>query len=159
MLTRGYQKGYTVIELVVVMVVVAILSVFAVTKSVSSAEATLPSQVQKMASDIRHAQLLASTWGQRLRVTAGAGSYRVSCSSAVAPPCPSATSVAITDPATGKRFEIALQKNVMFVNPTTATLDINSLGQPLAAASYTLRASSDKTISVSPLSGLVTVAP
>lgn len=159
MWTQRRQRGFTAIELVVVMVVVAVLSAFAVMKSVSSAEATLPSQVQKMASDIRHVQVLASTWGQRLRITASAGSYRVSCSSSVAPPCPSATSMAIIDPATGKRFEIALQKNVVFVNPSTATLDINSLGQPLAAASYTLRASSDKTIVVSPLSGLVAVAP
>lgn len=159
MLTPGRQQGYTVIELIAVMVVVAILSAFALMKNVSSAEATLPSQVQKMASDIRHAQVLASTWGQRLRITAGAGSYRVSCSTSMASPCPSATSTPITDPATGSSFQIALQKNVVFVNPTTATLDINSLGQPLSAASYTLRANSDKTISVSPLTGLVTVAP
>ena len=83
----------------------------------------------------------------------------MTCTSSVVAPCPAAITTPVTDPATGSSFHVDLQKNVVFVNPTTATLDINSLGQPLAAASYTLSAGSIETIAVAALTGFVTVTP
>ena len=153
------QSGFTLVELIMVMVVLGILSAYAVMRNVSPAEVTLPSQAQKMASDIRHAQTLASTWGRRLRISTDSSSYSVTCTSSVVAPCPAAITTPVTDPATGSSFHVDLQKNVVFVNPTTATLDINSLGQPLAAASYTLSAGSIETIAVAALTGFVTVTP
>ena len=153
------ERGFTVVELVLVMVLLALLSVYAVMRSVSPAEVTLPSQAQKMASDIRHAQTLASTWGRRLRISTGGSSYWVTCTSSVVAPCPAAITTPVTDPATGSSFQVSLQKNVIFESPSTATLDINSLGQPLAAASYTLSAGSIKTVAVTTLTGFVTVTP
>ena len=153
------QTGFTFIELLIVMLVLGILGAYAMMKARSSAELTLPSQAQKMASDIRRVQSLAIGWGQRLRITAGASGYRVSCTSSVVAPCPTDTSLAVTDPATANSFVVALQKGVVFVDPTTTTLDINSIGQPLAGASYTLSAGSTATITVMPLSGFVAVTP
>lgn len=141
-----------------VMVVVGILSVYAVMRDVRPAEVTLPSQAQKMASDIRHMQTLATTWGRRLRmtVTAGAnGNYSVSCVTAGTAPC---NANPVIDPATGNGFSIALQNNVVLGG--TATLDFDSLGQPNAAASYTLTfGASVETVAVAALTGYVTVAP
>jgi len=151
--------GSTFIELLIVLVVLGVLSAYAVTKSVTSGELTLPSQAQQMASDIRHMQLLASSWGQSLRLTVGPDSYTVSCTSAVAAPCPVSTNLAITDPATGRSFVVTLQKGVVFGSPTTAVLNINSMGQPLLGASYTLDAGKLSTVNVASLTGFVTVTP
>jgi prepilin-type N-terminal cleavage/methylation domain-containing protein len=156
---RRRSAGFTLIELLIVMVVFGTMSAYVVMRSTPAGELTLPSQAQKMASDIRRVQSLASSWGQRLRVTVDAGGYSVRCASAVLPPCPAATSLAVTDPATASSFVVALQKGVVFVSPTTATLDINSLGQPLSGASFTLSGGSSKTVVVAPLTGFVVVTP
>lgn len=145
-LPRKQRKaGFTLVELVIVIVVLGILSVYAVIKSVSLAEVTLPSQAQKLASDIRHAQTLAYTLGKRMRLTITAGTngtYGVTC---VTPPCN-------TD------FSVTLQKDVVLAG-TPTTLDFTSLGQPSASASYTLTSGSTVTVSVAALTGLVTVSP
>ena len=156
---RPSHAGFTVIELIMVMALLGILSAYAVMRNVSPAEVTLPSQAQKMASDIRHAQTLASTWGRRLRISTDSASYSVTCTSSVVAPCPAATTTPVTDPATGAGFSVSLQKGAVFVNPTTATLDIDSLGQPLSAATFTLSAGSTETIAVTALTGFVTVTP
>ena len=158
LLARPFRAGFTLVELVIVIVVLGIVSVYAAMKSVSAAEATLPSQAQKMASDIRHTQTLAYTWGKRLRIsiTSGVnGSYSVSCVTAGASPCDTSP---VIDPATGNGFSVALQKNVV-LDPSP-TLDFNSLGQPSAAVSYTATSGgSTKTIWVAALTGYVTVTP
>ncbi len=63
------QSGFTLVELIIVIVLLGIMSAYAIMKSASVAEATLPSQAEKMASDIRQAQTLAYTTGQRMRLT------------------------------------------------------------------------------------------
>lgn len=155
---KWLNAGFTIVELVMVIVVLGIISVYAVTRSAPPAEVTLPSQAQKMASDIRHAQTLATTWGRRLRITIteGAnGTYNVSCVTAGAAPC---NANPVIDPATGNGFNVALQQNVQLAG--TATLDFNSLGQPTAAANYTLTSGTAVvTVTVAALTGYVTVAP
>ncbi len=150
--------GFTLIELLIVIVVLGILSTYAVMRSFSAADATLPSQAQKMASDIRHAQTLAYTWGKSLQlsITAGAnGVYSVSCVTPGISPCNVSP---VLNPSTNNSFSVALQKGVALAG--TATLSFNSLGQPNAPASYSLTSgSSTKTISVAALTGYVTVPP
>ena len=156
------KDGFTLVELVFVIVIVGIMSAYVTMQGYSAAEMSLPSQAQKMASDIRHARTLATTWGQRLRlsVTAGAnGNYQVvSCTvnptTGVVSSCNASP---VVDPVTGIGFSVNLQKGVALAGPTT--LDFNSLGQPSAAASYTLTSGSVKTINVAALTGFVTVAP
>lgn len=142
------QIGFTLVELVIVIVVLGVISAYAVMKSVSPAEFTLPSQAQKLASDIRHAQTLAYTSGNRMRLTITAGTngtYGVTCVTGSAP--------CNTD------FSVTLQKDVVLAG-TPTTLDFTSLGQPSAGASYTLTSgSSTVTVAVAALTGLVTVSP
>ena len=70
---RDTQTGFTLVELVIVIVVLGIMSVYAMMKGASPAEMSVPSQAQKLASDIRHAQTLAYTSGNRMRLTITAG--------------------------------------------------------------------------------------
>lgn len=152
------QAGFTLIELIMVIVVLGIVSTYAVMRSGTPTEVTLPSQAETMASNIRHVQTLATTWGRSLRIsvaTGANGSYSVSCVTVGASPCNTSP---VINPATGGTFSVSLQKNVVLGG--TATLDFNSLGQPTTAASYSLSSgSSTKTVSVAALSGYVTVLP
>ena len=151
------QRGFTIVELVTVMVLLALISAYAVIRSVSSADVTLPSQAQSMASDIRHTQALATTWGRSLRlaICAASATYTVSDKSSAATACNQA---AVTDPATGDSFNVTLEKGVALAGPDT--LDFNSLGQPSNAAIYTLSAAgTTETVAVQALTGSVTVTP
>ncbi len=147
--------GFTLVEMVMVIVLLAVMSVFVVMKSVSPADVTLPSQAQKMATDLRHAQTLASTWGTSLTVSAGGSVYSVSCLTVSgSAPCNASP---VIDPASGAAFNVGLQQGATFISPTSATLTFNSLGQPGAAASYTLSSgSSTSTVSVTATTGKVT---
>ncbi len=140
--------GFTLVELVIVIVVLGIVSAYAVMKGVFPAEVTLPSQAQKMASDIRSAQTLAYTSGKRMCLAITAGIYRVDCGTAGA--CPQS--------ACPQSFSVTLEKGVVLGGGPT-TIDFNTLGQPSAAASYTLTSGSSVTISVAALTGNVTVSP
>src|SRR5215213_4273363 len=125
------EAGFTLVEMVIVMVVLGVLSAYALMANSSPAAYTMLSQAQKMAADIRHAQALASTWGRSLRITAVAGTngtYSVSCVSTGASPCDVSP---VINPATGSTFMVSLQRNVALTGP--ASLDIDSLGKPSAA--------------------------
>ncbi len=153
------EAGFTLIELIIVLVVLGIISVYAVMKSEPSATLTLPSQARDMASDILHAQTLASTQGVSLRlaICSGAnGTYTVSNTSSAATAC---NQSAVTDPATGSPFSVSLKQGVVLGGSPT-TLDISSLGQPSVAASYTLTSNgATETVAVAALTGQVTVTP
>ncbi len=146
------QNGFTLVELIIVIVVLGIVSAYAVMKGVSVAEVTLPSQAQKMASDIRHAQTLAYTSGKRMCLAITAGTYSVNCGnveSCLSSSCPS------------QSFSVILEKGVVL--SVAPTIDFNTLGQPNDAASYTMSVSvsdsANKIISVAALTGHVTVSP
>ncbi len=151
---RDSKAGFTVVELVIVIVVLGIVSAYAMMKAASPAELSLPSQAQKLAGDIRHAQTLAYTSGKHLRLTITPGvngTYQVSS-------CVTVNGVVTSCPTTvfsgGVQEGVALQV-VAGPNP----LDFTSLGQPSAAASYRLASSSTVKVSVAALTGLVHVCP
>ncbi len=164
----GSQNGFTLVEIIIVVVVLGVMSAYAVMKGMPVAEVTLPSQAQKMASDIRQAQTLAYTTGKRMRLTIATGpngTYSVACRT----PTPPATSCA-TD------FSVDVQKGVALCGVVTTgdgTLNFNSWGQPLdsldasTSVSYTIKTATAcsvstinmVTISVAALTGNVTVSP
>lgn len=153
------SSGFTLVELIMVLLVVGIVAAYAAVRGYSAAEVTLPSQAQKMATDLRHAQTLASTWGASLVVSAGAGGnvYSVSCKTAsTTPPCNASP---VIDPATGAAFSVTLAKNVGFSAVSNPALTFSSLGKPDAAttASYTLSSgTSTNTVTVEVITGKVT---
>ena len=155
------QSGFTMVELIMVMVLLGIVSAMAVMKSIAPGQLTMASQAQKMASDLRHAQTLAYTRGQRTLVTINAGtngSYDVTCIT-VSTPCSTSTD-----------FSGTITGNVVLAG---TNLSFNSLGQPSNAlgeplvsdASFTLcypsnaSCTSRETITTAALTGNVTVTP
>ncbi len=162
------QQGFTVVELVIVIVVVAILSVYLAQRAYTPGEATLVSQAERLARDIRHMQMLAITWGKSLRLTVTTGvngSYNVRCVTAGVAPC---DVIPVIDPATGLGFSVSLQNNaVLAVAAGPNPRDFDSMGRPVEAgavtatsSSYTLTVgTSVATVTVSPVSGLVSVTP
>jgi len=155
---RQRQTGFTVLELVIVMIVVGILGGYAAMRTGSSAAFSLISQANTMAKDIRHVQSLAHTWDRPLRITitaAANGTYSVSCVTSGTKPCNASP---VIDPATGHALLVAVQKGVVLAG--TASVDFDSSGKPSAAASYTLTSgSATKTVAIAALTGLVTVSP
>lgn len=156
--SRIKEAGFTLMELIIVIVVVGVLSAYAMMKNSSSSVFSLLSQAQTLAGDIKHVQTMATVWGKNLTISAtdGAnGTYSVCLTPQIPAPCTNP----VINPATGTAFTISLQKGVV-LTATNPTLAINSLGQPASSARYTL---SSETVSVkvdvAELTGHVTVTP
>ncbi len=148
------QPGFTLVEMITVLAVLLIVSLYAVTKNGNSGAYSLLSQAETMASDIRHAQTLAATWGRSVRITTTSTGYSVSCVTTTGTsPCNVSP---VIDPATGASFAVTLE-NGATLSPA-GTLDISSIGRPSAAASYTLSAGTgSKTVNVAALTGFVSL--
>jgi prepilin-type N-terminal cleavage/methylation domain-containing protein len=157
MISREGQRGFTVVELIMVLVIVGVLSSYAIVRA-ETGYYTLSSQASQFARDVRHAQALSHTWGRSLRVTIATGAngtYSVSCVTSGTYPCNSSP---VIDPATGAAFSGALQQNAVLGGPST--LDFDSAGKPSAAGAYTVTyGTATKTVSVLAITGNVSVAP
>lgn len=158
---NGYrikEAGFTLMELIIVLVVVGVLSAYAMMRNSSSSVFSLLSQAQTLAGDIKHVQSMATVWGKSLTIAAtvgGNGTYSVCLTPQVPAPC----TTPVINPATGTAFTISLQKGVV-LTASPDTLAINSLGQPASAAHYTLSSDSASVrVDVAELTGHVTVTP
>lgn len=152
-----FFSGFTLVELVIVLVVLAILSYFVI-RSFGPRDSLSLQQAERLRNDLQHAQMLALTWGQSLRVNAAASSYTVSCVSAGAAPCNVSP---VVNPASGQPFSVALESGLTLAGPGFS-LDFDALGRPknganfiAAPAVYTISgASVARTVTVTPLTGL-----
>jgi prepilin-type N-terminal cleavage/methylation domain-containing protein len=152
------QRGFTMVELIMVLVIVGVLGSYAIVRA-ETGYYTLTSQASTLARDVRHAQALSHTWGRSLRVSISSGAngtYSVSCvTSSSTYPCNSSP---VIDPATGLAFSGALQQNAVLGG--TSTLDFDSAGKPSGAAAYTVTyGSATKTVSVLAVTGNVSISP
>lgn len=142
------QQGFTLIELIVVMLVMAVLAAYAGTRW-SFGDATVSAQAEQLARDLRHAQMLAMQQGQTLRLESTGGGYRVTDGTSV-----------ILDPATQTDFIQPLDNGVSL---SGGPVEFDSLGRPVsggslvsAPVSFTLNGNSDSAgLSVAPVTGFV----
>lgn len=158
---RKKECGFTLIELVTVIILLAILSVYAASKWPGDHSLKMPAQAELLAAHIRHVQALAMDWGQPLRLTISANSYSVSCVTAMAtPPCNNSP---VIDPATNEAFTILLQSGISLTG--TAMTDFDTLGRPISSGAlitstparvFTLNADGlNQSVTLSPLTGFV----
>ena len=157
--------GFTLLEVIFVIVVLGVLAKVAMMKLVTPAALTLPAQAQSVADVIRRAQTLAVIRGQKVRVSATSGA---NFSVAIAP-C-NAAGTCTTD----SSLTLLAGESVMLC--TAKTVYFNSLGEPVASAAsaasaatsnatfpmaYTAScpASAPLTVTVVPLTGRVSVGP
>lgn len=153
-------RGFSLIELVMIIVVVSTLGVVMLTRYHDPVETTVSIEADRLARDIRHVQMLAMTWGQSLRLTPAGANYGVSCVTAGAtPPC---NTNPVNDPAGNAPFTRTLEPGITVAG---AALDIDALGRPVNAGAllnadttYTLTGGSEtSTVTVARLTGFVTV--
>ncbi len=147
--------GFTLIEMVVVLVMMGILALVSAPHLVSLSAATLDSQTKAFASDVRRTQLLASIQGVSLCIQASGTHYSVvQCAQPTVP---------FIDPATGLAFAGDFQNGVTLTNAAIVpTLAFNSLGAPNHATRFIVSAdTSSYLVDIAALTGYVsiTVAP
>jgi len=161
---KVYRSGFSLIELLIILFVIAIITAIANTKLTSSASLTLHQQSERFVNQIRHAQFLAINWGCQLALTVSTTNYtlrsNVDYSSVGKSEC--GNNNIVTDPSTGSAFSIDLESDVSF--SVTGVLYIDSYGRPLNSdtsfatsnKSYVLSGGNDTyQVDILPLTGLV----
>jgi prepilin-type N-terminal cleavage/methylation domain-containing protein len=145
--------GWSLLELSVVLAIAAVLIFFTV-RSYQPKEAIALQQAERLRNDLRHAQMLAITWNQPLRVTTTANNYSISCVTAGASPCDANP---VVNPVNGQPYLVALESGLTLAGPGF-NLDLDALGRPKNAATF-ISANATFTITGGTTTRTVVVAP
>lgn len=74
---RGRSGGFSVLEVVLVLVMVGLLAVFAAPRIFTTQSITLPATAARLAASIRYTQSLAMSRGQRYRINFAGATYQI----------------------------------------------------------------------------------
>ena len=149
--------GFTLLESVVVMVLLAIVGAYALPRAFNASTMTLNTQARTLASDVQRAQLLATTTGKPTYVCITSTSYVVQLGPyAVNQPCPAIqpTQTSATQPV------VVTLAHQATLTSTSNPLAFDSLGQPGTAVNFALQAAQDThtlTVAIAAVTGAVTV--
>jgi len=154
--TSASQAGFTLVELTMVIVLLAIVAVVVSIHWLSAGAYTVPDQADLLAGNIRHIQTMATAQGRTLRLNIYSDRY---C--ATVPPNTDCAQ-AIIDPATSQSFIVVLADAVTLTGTST---DLDSLGRPkdnggLLSSPRTFQLKADSTtwsVTLIPVSGFVGV--
>lgn len=163
--------GWTLTELVIVLGVMSIMTAVVVVRSLPPKQPQALMQAERLRDDLRHMQLLATTWNQSLRltVTAAAGPnparYSVACVTAGAAPC---NATPVLDPRGAGALQVDLEPGLdlglLIGAAASTTLDMDPLGRPRlgaafisANATFTITGGGvSRTVVLQPLTGFAT---
>ena len=173
-----YQRGFTLLELIVVMTVASILAMTIATRMNATSDRAAINQADQLRRDIAHIQVLALSWGVglRLAIASDGSGYSVVCPDATlaGTPCAAATAPPCIGkfPDTGKCFSIAYSATLtdgVKMTPQGGMMYFDSLGRPLTSAgvlvtgnpasTYTLTGgATTATVTVRPITGFAQVS-
>lgn len=156
-LERGRFCGFSLLELVTILLMVGILAVFAAPRLFTVQSITLPAVGAQIISNIRYAQSLSMSQGQRYRVNFTATTYQITDMSGVpiVQPVTASTGAISVSPATLSGYNPPLINN--YVAFDTKGVPYTSATAALAAAAtITLTSGTDaSSITVMPETGRV----
>lgn len=128
--SRRHIWGFSVIELVIVLVLIAVLAVFVVPRMVSTQAITLPAVAAQLAANVRYAQSMTMSKGQRYRINFTANSYQITDMSGlpIIQPVTASTAAISVSPVVLSGFNPPLTSNyvafdsrgIPYINATTA---------------------------------------
>lgn len=137
LLKRGLIRGFSLIELVTVLVLVAILAVFAAPRLFTIQTITLPAVAAQLMANIRYTQSLSMSQGQRYRINFTATTYQISdmAGTPIVQPVTASTAPISVAPATLTGFNPPLTnsylafdtRGVPFTSATTALASIATI--------------------------------
>jgi len=164
------QKGMTMMELIIVIIVMGIVSGVGAMKYGSSSSLTISQQSQMFSNHIRQMQTLALSWGCNLKMVVDANSYYVTANTDYsgtdkAVKCKDGVTL-IKTPGRFEDFDFSLAHGVTFTG--TGTLYLDSKGQPSNAAATAAKTTNTDfqmsengnnfRIRISPVTGFVEIA-
>ncbi len=154
---RGRFCGFSLLELVTVLILVGILAVFAAPRLFTVQSITLPAVAAQMVSNIRYAQSLSMSQGQRYRVNFTATTYQITDMSGVpiVQPVTASTAAISVSPATLSAYNPPLINNYIAFDTKGAPY-ISVTAALAATATITLTSGTDaSSITVMPETGRV----
>lgn len=150
---RGRAAGFTLFELVVVLSIVGILAVFVVPRvSTTTSSITLGALTSRVAANIRYAQNLAMSNGQRYRVNFTANTYQITdmAGAPIVQPLTSSTAAISVAPASFSGYNPPL---------TGDYVAFDTRGVPYISAATALAATATITLTSGTDTNTVTIAP
>lgn len=150
-LKRGRFCGFSMIELVIVLVLVGMLAVYAIPRMTTPQSITLPAVANQLIGTIRYAQNLSMSQGQRYRVNFAAGSYGITdMSGSTASLPPTAGTIVSLSPAVLSGWNPPL---------TNGYVAFDTRGVPYISATATLAATVTLTLTSGSDTATMTIAP
>ena len=149
------MRGFSLIELIVVIVVMAVLVGVAVPRFFGQATFEAPAYAQELASAARYAQKLAVISGCPVNFSVTAAGYALTQAQATTPPCTGVLDMTLPakHPATGENFTSTVPTGVA-LGGTLGTVQFSAAGVPSAAANYSV---ADLSVTIAAGSGYVEV--
>ena len=130
-------KGFTFVELIVVILLVGILSIFAAPKFINDDTFKARGLTDEIITSIRHAQRLAMTRGEQYKIDINPSFYRVRKTDNTEVRHPNGESPYLVSAANG------LPTNLI---QSTINIEFNSLGQPVNSAGALITSNTDISI-------------
>ncbi len=149
---RRRTGGFSILELIVVLVVVGMLAVFAAPKLLSTQSITLASVSAQLAANIRYTQSLSMSQGQRFRINFTASTYQIT----------DMNGTPIVQPVTAGTAPISVSPAILsgFNPPLTANyIAFDTRGVPYVSASTALISTATISLASGSDTTSITIAP